>query len=167
MDLTGRQSKRTFYWWNEVDGLLMKEASSNDGELRDLNVSSDESEDLDPYEIEFLPQFRQGRGPLKPFTNQYGVVIGDHDYVSDKSPLEQWTENTDPSVMAGDQWVHPYKDIGFQTEENRDYFERGIEPQSGIFMHPDKNAAYPYALSRHVTNEEQDENPPKTPKTKG
>jgi hypothetical protein len=140
----------------------MKEASDDNGEHGEMNVSSDsleEIEDLDPYEIEFLPQFRQGRGSRKPFTNQFGVVIGDHDYVSKQSPLEQWTENTDPSVMAGAQWVHPFKDIGFQTEENRDYFERGIEPQNGIFMHPDKNAAYQYGLSHHLTNEEKDKNP--------
>jgi hypothetical protein len=69
-------------------------------------------------------------------------VIGDHVYESENSPLEQWTENTDPNVMAGDQWVHPYKDIGFQTEENREYFEEGIQPQGGMFMHPDKDVAY-------------------------
>jgi hypothetical protein len=146
----------------------MKEARYDHDEHEELHELSDSlDEDLDPYEIEFLPQFRQGRGSHKPFTNQYGVVIGDHDYVSEQSPLEQWTENTDPSVMAGDQWVHPYKDIGFQTEENRDYFERGIEPQSGIFMHPDKNAAYPYGLSQHLTNEEQDETSPKASERDG
>jgi hypothetical protein len=98
--------------------------------------------ELDPYEIEFLPEFEQGRGPRAPFVNEYGVVIGDHIYESANSPLTQWTEDTDPSVMAGDQWVHPYKDIGFQTAENREYFEQGIRPQSGIFMHPDKDVAY-------------------------
>ena len=98
--------------------------------------------DLDPYEIDFLPQFRQGRGPRKPFVNKYGVVIGDHDYESPQSPLEQWSKDTDPSVMAGDEWVHPYKDIGFHSSENRDYFEKGIPPRSGMFMHPDKNVSY-------------------------
>ncbi|MFF2885395.1 DUF3905 domain-containing protein [Paenibacillus sp. NPDC057967] len=84
---------------------------------------------LDPYEIEFLPQFREGRGPEAPFLNDYGVVIGDHMYESPHSPLEQWSIDTDPAVMAGDQWVHPFKDIGFLTAENRDWFERGIEPE--------------------------------------
>jgi hypothetical protein len=115
--------------------------------------SFEELDELDPFEINFLPQFRQGRGPNKPFTNQFGVVIGDHEYVSEQSPLEQWTENTDPSIMAGDQWVHPYKDIGFQTEENRDYFEQGIPPKSGIFMHPDKNVAYEYGLPKNLAEE--------------
>ncbi|MFC4809944.1 DUF3905 domain-containing protein [Paenibacillus sp. GCM10023250] len=98
--------------------------------------------DLDPYEIEFLPEFRVGRGPRGPFVNSSGVVIGDHMYESPQSPLSNWTEETDPAVMAGDEWVHPFKDAGFLTSENRDYFERGIPPKSGIFMHPDKDAAY-------------------------
>jgi hypothetical protein len=116
----------------------------------------EEQDDLDPYVIDFLPQFRQGRSPVKPFTNAYGVVIGDHDYESEQSPLEQWTEDTDPAVMAGDQWVHPFKDVGFQTRENRDYFERGIPPQSGIMMHPDKNVAYEYGLRQDLAAEDDD-----------
>ncbi|QGQ98613.1 DUF3905 domain-containing protein [Paenibacillus psychroresistens] len=110
----------------------------------------DDADELDPFEINFLPQYKQGRGPKGPFINQYGVLIGDHEYVSEESPLEQWTENTDPAVMAGDQWVHPYKDIGFLTTENREYFEQGIAPQSGIFMHPDKNAAYGTSLAQDI-----------------
>lgn len=98
--------------------------------------------DLDPFEIEFLPQFREGRGPRAPFVNEYGVVIGDHDYESAHSPLERWDEETDPFVMAGEQWVHPYKDVGFQSRENRDYFEKGIPPQGGVFMHPAINVGY-------------------------
>ena len=97
---------------------------------------------LDPYEIEFLSQFREGRGSRAPFVNQYGIVIGDHEYESPDSPLSQWSEETDPAVMAGDQWVHPFKDVGFQTDENRDIFEKGLPPQGGLFTHPDKNTAY-------------------------
>ncbi|WP_248929724.1 DUF3905 domain-containing protein [Paenibacillus hamazuiensis] len=100
--------------------------------------------DLDPFEINFLPQFEKGRGPREPFVNKYGVVIGDHDYESENSPLENWDKNTDPSIMSGDEWVHPFKDIGFHSAENRDYFEKGIPPQSDIFMHPDKDVAYEY-----------------------
>jgi hypothetical protein len=92
--------------------------------------------DLDPFEIEFKQEFRGNRGPEEPFLNTFGVVIGDHDYASGESPLERWTEDTDPAVMAGEQWVHPYKDSGFRTRDNRDLFERGIPPQAGIFMHP-------------------------------
>ncbi|SDX90084.1 DUF3905 domain-containing protein [Paenibacillus sp. CF384] len=94
---------------------------------------------LDPFEINFLPEFQSGRGPHDPFVNEYGVVIGDHHYESPESPLSQWTEETDPEVMAGNQWVHPYKDIGFLTSENLDYFEQKIPPQGGIYMHPDIN----------------------------
>ncbi|MDF2959042.1 MAG: hypothetical protein K0S39_777 [Paenibacillus sp.] len=99
--------------------------------------------DLDPFEINFLPQFLEGRGPREPFVNSQGVVIGDHDYQSENSPLEQWSKETDPSVMSGDEWVHPFKDVGFHTTENKQIFEQGITPQSDIFMHPDKDVAYP------------------------
>ncbi|MDQ0902497.1 DUF3905 domain-containing protein [Paenibacillus sp. V4I7] len=117
--------------------------------------SNQNQSDLDPFEIEFLPQFEQGRGPREAFVNEHGVVIGDHDYESDNSPLMNWTVETDPEVMAGDEWVHPFKDIGFQSAENRDYFEKGIVPQSGIFMHPDKDVSYdPYKES---TTKKEDE----------
>ncbi|MCR2806111.1 DUF3905 domain-containing protein [Paenibacillus soyae] len=96
---------------------------------------------LDPYEIEFLPAFRDDRGPREPFVNEYGVVIGDHMYQSEHSPLEQWSTETDPAIMSGDQWVHPFKDIGFLTSENRDWFERGIPPETGGFAHPEEDAA--------------------------
>jgi hypothetical protein len=99
--------------------------------------------ELDPFEIEFRPEFQHGRGPHEPFRNEYGVVIGDHDYASKESPLEQWSRETDPAVMSGDQWVHPYKDIGFRTEENREYFEEGNPPQAGVFMHPTQQTSRP------------------------
>lgn len=104
-------------------------------------IELDQQGELDPFEINFLPEFRGGRGPDAPFINQYGVLIGDHEYTSKQSPLEQWTEDTDPAVMAGDQWIHPFKDIGFWTVENRDYFEKGIRPENGAFMHPPINTA--------------------------
>jgi len=107
----------------------------------DLSALRDDPE-LDPFEIEFLPEFREGRGPGGPFVNEHGVVIGDHDYASPNSPLENWTADTDPSVMSGDEWIHPFKDVGFHTEENRQLFEQGIQPHAGIFMHPDKDAAF-------------------------
>lgn len=96
---------------------------------------------LDPFEINFLSEFEHGRGSREPFVNQYGVVIGDYEYASPHSPLEQWDKHTDPAVMAGDQWVHPYKDIGFHTAENKAYFERGIPPQGEMFMHPAENTS--------------------------
>jgi hypothetical protein len=128
----------------------MEHKQKEDGSKDTLNAA----DDLDPFEINFLPQFKKGRGPKGPFINQYGVVIGDHEYVSVNSPLEQWTEDTDPAIMAGDQWVHPFKDIGFQTTENREYFEQGIQPKSGIFMHPDKNTAYEDGPRTKITEDE-------------
>ncbi|NBI30110.1 DUF3905 domain-containing protein [Chengkuizengella marina] len=98
--------------------------------------------DLDPYEINFLPQFKKDRGPKGAFVNKHGVIIGDHEYESPNSPLTKWTEETNPEIMAGNEWVHPYKDIGFQTEQNKDYFEKGIEPEAGIFTHPDKDVSF-------------------------
>jgi hypothetical protein len=102
--------------------------------------------DMDPFEIEFRSEYRGNRGPQEPFVNAEGVVIGDHDYVSAESPLEQWSKETDPSIMAGEQWVHPYKDIGFRTRENRDLFERGIAPSSGLFMHPAHSTSFPIEM---------------------
>jgi hypothetical protein len=105
-------------------------------------INGDRSE-LDPFEINFLPQFLEGRGPRGPFVNSQGVIIGDHDYESENSPLERWSKDTDPAVMSGDEWVHPFKDVGFHTTENRSLFEKGIPPTGGIFIHPDKDVAYP------------------------
>lgn len=113
-------------------------AGREDGKIP---VGTEEESRLDPFEIEFLPQFAEGRGPRRPFINQHGVVIGDHEYASPNSPLENWSTDTDPAVMAGDEWVHPYKDIGFHAEENKDYFEKGIPPQSGNLRHPVQDAA--------------------------
>lgn len=106
-----------------------------DGKIRRLVGTMEESK-LDPYEIDFLPQFTHGRGPRQPFVNEYGVVIGDHEYDSPQSPLNNWSDETDPAIMAGEQWVHPYKDIGFHTAENRAYFEKGMPPQGTLFTHP-------------------------------
>ena len=130
----------------------MERHSDRKKEMRELK----DAPELDPFEINFLPQFEEGRGPRKPFVNQYGVVIGDHDYESPHSPLEQWSEDTDPSVMSGDEWVHPFKDIGFHTAENRAYFEGGIPPQAGIFMHPSQDVAYSYKNSGEPKKERID-----------
>lgn len=102
---------------------------------------------LDPFEINFLPAFEKGRGPREAFVNEHGVLIGDHMYESANSPLQLWSTETDPAVMAGDEWVHPFKDIGFQSEENRDFFEKGIplsasSSPGAMFMHADKDVAF-------------------------
>ncbi len=97
---------------------------------------------LDPFEIEFLPEYDNRTGPRSAFMNEYGVVIGDHEYDSPQSPLNQWSVDTDPSIMSGAAWVHPRKDIGFRTQQNRQWFEQGIPPRSGVFMHPVVDVAY-------------------------
>lgn len=76
-----------------------------------------------------------------PFINEHGVVIGDSLYSSPNSPLENWTENTDPEIMAGDEWVHPTNDIGWNTAENRELLESKKKPQAYPFMHSDKDVS--------------------------
>lgn len=133
---------------------IRKSAAGHGAGADHLRSAGGDDPELDPFEINFRPEFRQGRGPRAPFVNSQGVVIGDHDYESANSPLANWTADTDPAVMAGDEWVHPYKDIGFLTDENRDYFERGIAPSAGIFMHPDHNTSYAAAEADEPSREE-------------
>ncbi|WP_059173749.1 DUF3905 domain-containing protein [Bacillus sp. FJAT-27445] len=71
-----------------------------------------------------------------PFVNRYGVVIGDSLYSSPDSPLENWSDKTDPEIMSGDQWVHPTNDIGWNTKENREILESRRKPNAVPFMHP-------------------------------
>lgn len=95
-----------------------------------------------PHQIN-APVFpEETRKHEKPFVNKYGVVIGDSHYESEESPLQQWSEETDPAVMAGDEWVHPTNDIGWNTTENRDLIEKGRKPNDSRFMHPTKDAGY-------------------------
>jgi hypothetical protein len=76
-----------------------------------------------------------------PFVNKHGVTIGDSIYASSNSPLENWTRDTDPSIMAGDEWVHPTNDIGWNTSENRELLESKKKPQAYPFMHPTKDVS--------------------------
>lgn len=77
-----------------------------------------------------------------PFINSQGVVIGDSQYASPNSPLEQWSEDTDPAIMSGDEWVHPTNDIGWNTSENRDLVESKKKPKGYPFMHPTKDVSH-------------------------
>jgi hypothetical protein len=76
-----------------------------------------------------------------PFVNEHGVVIGDSLYSSPNSPLENWSEDTDPNIMAGDEWVHPTNDIGWNTTENHELLESKKKPQAYPFMHPTKDVS--------------------------
>lgn len=77
----------------------------------------------------------------EPFTNQYGVVIGDSHYDSAHSPLNKWSKETDPEIMAGEEWVHPTNDIGWNSAENRELIEKKI-PGKEPFMHPPIDVSY-------------------------
>lgn len=78
----------------------------------------------------------------KPFVNKYGVVIGDSNYDSANSPLNQWSEETDPAIMAGEEWVHPTNDIGWNTASNRQLAEEKESTKDSPFMHPTKDVSY-------------------------
>lgn len=95
-----------------------------------------------PHQIN-APDFKgTGINMMPPFVNDYGVVIGDSQYSSANSPLENWSDDTDPSIMAGDEWVHPTNDIGWNTTENRELLESKKAPQAYPFMHPTKDVSH-------------------------
>ena len=83
------------------------------------------------------PSFKgTGMEMQRPFINKYGVMIGDSNYQSPDSPLEKWTDDTDPSIMSGQEWVHPTNDIGWNSAENRQLLEEKKKPNAYPFMHP-------------------------------
>ncbi|MFZ3589576.1 DUF3905 domain-containing protein [Bacillus sp. DJP31] len=89
------------------------------------------------------PVFRgSGIKMEKPFINEHGVVIGDSFYDSPNSPLNNWSDKVDPEIMAGEEWVHPTNDIGWNTAENRELIEKKIPPRGVPFTHPDKDVSY-------------------------
>jgi hypothetical protein len=95
-----------------------------------------------PHQIH-APSFKNtGIKMQEPFVNKCGVVIGDSLYNSPNSPLNNWSDEVDPEIMAGDEWVHPTNDIGWNTSENRELLERKRKPQGVPFMHPDKDVSY-------------------------
>jgi hypothetical protein len=99
-------------------------------------------DETQPHQID-APSFKgTGIKMQPPFVNKYGVVIGDSKYNSPNSPLNQWSDETDPCVMAGDEWVHPTNDIGWNTEENRKLLEEKKRPKGAPFMHPSKDVSY-------------------------
>jgi hypothetical protein len=108
----------------------------------DKDIQSPILDETQPHQID-APSFKgTGIKMQPPFVNKYGVVIGDSKYNSPNSPLNQWSENTDPSIMSGDEWVHPTNDIGWNTEENRELLEAKRRPQGVPFMHPSIDVSY-------------------------
>ncbi|WP_082129709.1 DUF3905 domain-containing protein [Aneurinibacillus tyrosinisolvens] len=89
------------------------------------------------------PDMKESKsGTEAPFVNEFGVIIGDSFYDSPQSPLNNWSKDVDPAIMAGDQWVHPTNDIGWNTEENQDLMEGRVLPKGSPFMHPTKDVSY-------------------------
>ncbi|MBA4537356.1 DUF3905 domain-containing protein [Bacillus aquiflavi] len=95
-----------------------------------------------PHQIN-APSFKDtGIKMEAPYKNSFGVTIGDSKYASENSPLENWNDEVDPSVMAGDEWVHPTNDIGWNSAENRELLEQKRRPKGSPFMHPTKDVSY-------------------------
>ncbi|MGN7470719.1 DUF3905 domain-containing protein [Brevibacillus sp. SAFN-007a] len=93
-----------------------------------------------PHQISAPDYKKSSRTIQPPFVNEFGVVIGDSQYESKESPLHNWSTDTDPSIMAGDQWVHPTNDIGWNSYENKELLED--KPISHArFMHPTKDVS--------------------------
>ena len=98
-------------------------------ELKDISIDG-----TLPHQISAPDYKNSSREIQKPFINEHGVVIGDSYYSSANSPLQQWDTDTDPAEMAGDEWVHPTNDIGWNSTENKELLED--IPPKGQFMHP-------------------------------
>ncbi|MDP4085738.1 MAG: DUF3905 domain-containing protein [Bacillota bacterium] len=95
-----------------------------------------------PHQIS-SPSFKNtGIHMEPPFINKYGVIIGDSKYSSENSPLENWSKETDPEIMSGDEWVHPTNDIGWNSTENRKLLEKKKKPNASPFMHPTKDVSH-------------------------
>ena len=110
---------------------------------------TDKNPSLKPLDIEETlphqvnaPSFKKTGIEMKaPFENEHGVIIGDSKYASPNSPLENWSDETDPEIMSGDEWIHPTNDIGWNTAENRELLEEKRKPQGYPFMHPTKDVS--------------------------
>ncbi|MED0980791.1 DUF3905 domain-containing protein [Bacillus paramycoides] len=89
-----------------------------------------------PHQMNF-PSFKgTGKQMQQPFVNQYDVVIGDSKYNSENSPLTNWSDEVDPAIMAGEEWIHPTNDIGWISEENQELLKNEVDNKNDTFMHP-------------------------------
>ncbi|MED1565282.1 DUF3905 domain-containing protein [Bacillus paramycoides] len=89
-----------------------------------------------PHQMNF-PSFKGTRKQMQqPFVNQYDVVIGDSKYNSENSPLTNWSDEVDPAIMAGEEWIHPTNDIGWISEENQELLKNEVDNKNDTFMHP-------------------------------
>lgn len=109
---------------------------------KNVEIHSPILDETQPHQIH-APSFKgTGIKMQEPFVNKYGVVIGDSKYNSPNSPLNHWSDEIDPHIMSGDEWVHPTNDIGWNTPENRELLEKNINPQGVPFQHPSKDVSY-------------------------
>lgn len=105
------------------------------------NTESFSIDETLPHQIN-APSFKGTAIKMQPpFVNKFGITIGDSLYASKNSPLENWSKETDPVIMSGDEWVHPTNDIGWNTTENRELVESKRTPQGSPFMHPSIDAS--------------------------
>ena len=89
-----------------------------------------------PHQMNF-PSFKgTGKQMQQPFVNQYDVVIGDSKYNSENSPLNNWSDEVDPAIMSGKEWMHPTNDIGWISEENQELLKNEVDNKNDGFMHP-------------------------------
>jgi hypothetical protein len=109
---------------------------------KDKGITQEPAKTTMPHQIDAPDAAEVNQRLKKPFVNKYGVVIGDSFYDSTNSPLNNWSKDVDPAIMAGDDWVHPTNDIGWNTPANQALLEEGFVPQSGRFMHPTNDVSY-------------------------
>ncbi|RXT13549.1 DUF3905 domain-containing protein [Ammoniphilus sp. CFH 90114] len=115
---------------------------SNKKREQQPKLNSPVMEQTIPHQVH-SPAYNKSKSDIRePFINEFGVVIGDSFYDSPNSPLNNWSTDVDPAIMAGDQWVHPTNDIGCNSSENAEMIEEGINPLGVPFMHPDKDVSY-------------------------
>ncbi|MFD3447497.1 DUF3905 domain-containing protein [Microbacteriaceae bacterium 4G12] len=89
-----------------------------------------------PHQMNF-PSFKKtGITMQEPFRNEYGVIIGDSQYNSANSPLNNWSDDVDPAIMAGEEWIHPTNDIGWTSPENQELLKQKKNETQDMFMHP-------------------------------
>jgi hypothetical protein len=110
--------------------------------MKETKLSSPVLDETIPHQAGF-PSFKgTGIKMEPPFVNKHGVIIGDSKYNSENSPLNHWSEDTDPAVMSGDEWVHPTNDIGWIAPENQELLEKERSPKQSnnddVFMHPER-----------------------------
>lgn len=105
------------------------------------NKDSPIFDETQPHQIN-APTFKGTGIEMKaPFVNRYGVVIGDSLYDSDDSLLNNWSDEVDPSIMSGDEWVHPTNDIGWNTDENHEMLHQK-RAENGFLNHDTHDTGY-------------------------